>query len=363
MTAPLDHWFPKNHRVPFVEFMQQALYHPQYGYYTGQLTKLGREGDFITAPELTPLFGQCLAQACIPFFEKMSEPVLFEFGAGTGQLCIDLLRQLEQMNALPKTYRILEVSGHLKIIQQQRIREHLPHLFDRIEWLSAWPEVPFEGMVIANEVLDAMPVHRLKQEEGKIYESFIERTLTGEFVEQWQPCENPRLIEQVQKYFPKQPMAYVSEVNGLIQGWLSGCYHMLRQGAVLLIDYGFPAHEYYHSDRNMGTLICHYRHHSHPDFLTHVGKQDITAHVNFTDIAENAADLGFHVAYYTNQASFLLTLGILEKLPCAQALFQAQQATKILLHPSEMGELFKVILLTKAWENALPWSFDKRASL
>lgn len=352
----------------FVEFMQQALYHPLYGYYTGNLTKLGREGDFMTSPELTPLFGQTLARGCVGFFEEMTRPMLFEFGAGTGKLCVDLLKSLEALKALPEKYIILEVSGHLRQVQEQWITEQIPHLSERIEWISQWPKEPFDGVIIANEVLDAMPVHRLKQEGGTVYESVIVREETGELTEAWQRCDNERLIKYAEAYFPGEDIPYVSEVNGLIEGWLSGCVQMLNRGAVFLIDYGFPAREYYHLDRSSGTLMCHYQHHAHPNPLIHVGEQDITAHVNFSHVAEAADSLGFHVALYTNQAAFLLALGLLDCLTAMASereKFKANQAVKMLLHPSEMGELFKVMVLTKAWDAPLPWHVrqDKRASL
>lgn len=354
--------------MPFVEFMQQALYNPHFGYYSAGLQKFGAQGDFTTAPELTPLFGQTLANQCQQLLATMDAPVLFEFGAGSGRLCIDLLTQLERLNCLPCAYHILEVSNNLRQRQHELIREKIPHLLDRVTWHDCWPKKAFKGVIIANEVLDAMPIDRFLQTENGLLESYVTIKAQGELAEVFKPCTNSRLLSHIQTILPKEQTPYQSEVNLFIDDWIKQCYAMLAEGAMFLIDYGFPRHEYYHPDRNTGTLMCHYRHHAHSNPLVHIGEQDITAHVDFTHVAEAAHAAGFHVAGYTNQASFLLAnglLSLLEELADGNSRLNAQQAVKQLIQPNEMGELFKVIALTKNIEITLAGFQlqDKRASL
>ncbi|WP_298622245.1 SAM-dependent methyltransferase [uncultured Legionella sp.] len=358
----------KQQEIPFVEFMQMALYAPGEGYYSSGLPKLGAQGDFITAPELTPLFGKTLAHQCKQILSLLEQPVLFEFGAGTGVLCVDILNQLEQLNSLPDAYYILELSANLRHRQQQLIQERIPHLADRVIWLDRWPEKPFNGIIIANEVLDAMPVNRFMLDDSHILESYIALNEEAKLIELFKPCQNQRLVNYVKQNVPQQNSAYLSEANLFIEDWLVNIYQMLNQGAVLLIDYGFPRHEYYHPDRNQGTIMCHFQHRAHSDPLLHPGEQDITAHVDFTHVAEAGQQAGFHVAGYTNQASFLLAnglLSLLNELDDETALFRAKQVVKQLTHPSEMGELFKVIALTKNLDFDLNGFLlnDKRVSL
>ncbi|KTD34570.1 class I SAM-dependent methyltransferase [Legionella israelensis] len=354
--------------APFVDYMQQALYAPGLGYYSSGSAKLGKAGDFITAPELTPLFGYTLANQCRQIFTHLHSPCLFEFGAGTGQLCVDLLSGLEKLNSLPERYFILDVSASLRQRQQALIEEKIPTLAGRVEWLTEWPKTPFNGVAIANEVLDAMPVHRFMQTADGLLESFIHLDENDRLVERFQPCADERLTAYVKKVLPVSRCPYLSEVNLFMEGWLKECYSMLNQGALLIIDYGFPRHEYYHPDRNQGTIMCHYHHRAHSDFLAHPGEQDITAHVDFTHVAEAAFDAGFHVAGYTNQASFLLANGLLTLMSEADSdrkRLAMSQAAKQLLQPSEMGELFKVIALSKHLKTELSGFQlnDKRASL
>ena len=358
----------KRQELPFIEFMQLALYAPGEGYYSSGLTKLGKQGDFITAPELTPLFGKTLANQCKQILTSVENPILFEFGAGTGALCIDVLNQLEQLNCLPEAYYILEVSSNLRHRQQELFQQKIPHLLHRISWLDHWPETPFNGVVMANEVLDAMPVNRFMLKDNNILESYISLNKAGELTEQFKPCQNERLSNYIKNNLPQQTAEYLSEVNLFIEDWLANIYKMINRGAVFLIDYGFPRHEYYHPDRNQGTLMCHYQHHAHPDPLIHPGEQDITAHVDFTHVAEAGQQAGFHIAGYTNQASFLLANGLLSlmnSLDNENELFRAKQAIKQLTDPSEMGELFKVIALTKNLDIDLNGFLlnDKRVSL
>ena len=354
--------------MSFMEFMQLVLYAPGEGYYSSGLQKLGKQGDFITAPELTPLFGQALANQCQQILSVLESPVLFEFGAGSGTLCVDILSHLEQLHCLPESYYILEVSANLRHRQQELIQQKIPHLASKVQWLERWPETPFKGVIIANEVLDAMPVNRFMLTDSGIMESYVTLNEHHQLKELFKLSQNQRLLTYVNRHLTQIPKPYLSEVNLFIDDWLVNIYRMLQQGVVLLIDYGFPRHEYYHPDRNQGTLMCHYRHHSHPDPLLHPGEQDITAHVDFTHVAEAGHQAGFHIAGYTNQASFLLANGLLSlvhTLDNEREQFQAKQAIKQLTQPSEMGELFKVIALTRDIEIDLHGFqlHDKRVSL
>lgn len=350
LTDQLHTLLTQRHALSFAEFMHFALYTPVEGYYSSSLPKFGPTGDFITAPELTPLFGKTLANQCQQIFAHLTEPCLLEFGAGTGRLCVDILTQLEQLECMPKYYYILELSAFLRARQQELIHTHLPHLYHHIVWLDSMPEQSFNGVIIANEVLDAMPVHRFLWDNDEVLESFIRLDSQQQLKETFEKTTNKRLIDYVIKRLPKLSAPYLSEVNLFIDGWLASIFTVLKQGAVLLIDYGFPRHEYYHPDRTQGTLMCHYQQHAHSNPLIHIGQQDITAHVDFTHIAEAGHAAGFNVAGYTNQASFLLANGLFDAVHLLDNALQqldTNHALKILLQPHEMGELFKVIALTK----------------
>ncbi|HAT8586416.1 TPA: SAM-dependent methyltransferase [Legionella pneumophila] len=354
--------------IPFIDFMQQALYAPYEGYYTSGLQKLGKQGDFITAPELTSLYGKTLANQFQQILPLLDSPVLFEFGAGTGKLCIDTLTHLEQLQCLPESYCILEVSANLRHRQQELIEQKIPQLAGLIRWLDKWPNIPFNGVIIANEVLDAMPVYRFMQSETEILESYVTLDAQDQLAEIFKPTQNQRLLAYIKNRLPPLDYPYLTEANLFLDDWLLNCSHMLKKGALFIIDYGFPRHEYYHPDRNQGTLMCHYQHYSHPNPLLNPGEQDITAHVDFTHVAEAGHQAGFHIAGYTNQASFLLANGLLSlihTLDDEQELFAAKQAIKQLTQPSEMGELFKVIALTKDLEIDLNGFLinDKRVNL
>lgn len=354
--------------MPFVDFMHQALYAPNLGYYSAGLQKFGIGGDFITAPELSSLFGHALANQCQQVLSGLDDPILFEFGAGSGRLCVDVLTHLERLHCLPREYHILEVSGDLKHRQQELLQLELPHLISKVKWLSQWPTEPFVGVILLNEVLDAMPVHRFLQTEEGLLESYITLNNEGILREIFKPCTNLRLTKQVSMSLAQDLFPYQSEANLFIDDWIKRCSVMLSKGAMFIIDYGFPRHEYYHPDRHMGTLMCHYQHLAHTNPLAHIGEQDITAHVDFTAVAEAAVAAGFHVAGFGNQAAFLMgngLLNLLQDMDDTRLKITAQQAVKQLLMPNEMGELFKVLALTKQIE----WPLDgfqlqdKRASL
>jgi SAM-dependent MidA family methyltransferase len=354
--------------MPFHQYMEMALYDAQFGYYVSRPEIIGQHADFITAPELTPLFGFALANQVKDVFSHCENASILELGAGTGQLCLNILRHLERLDALPEHYFILELSPVLKLKQQELIQKHLPYLFQRVSWLDSWPKPPFLGVVLANEVLDAMPVQRFLWKDGEVLESYIVwDEAFQKLKEDFLPSQDAKLIEYVQSLNLGASL-YCSEVNPWMMGWLDGLFHALDSGVVFLIDYGFPRSEYYHPDRVEGTLMCHQQHRSHGDFLSQPGMIDITAHVDFTHVAESAHDLGFAVLGYTNQAAFLLSNGILEELSKEadeRTYHREAQNLKLLLQSQEMGELFKVIALGKHFDKPLRGFLlqDKRVSL
>ncbi len=348
--------------ISFEQYMQMALYSPGRGYYSGGLVKLGAAGDFITAPEMGDLFAFSLAAQVAEILDKLEGGALFEFGAGSGALAAGLLNELEALGELPETYLILELSGDLRARQQETIKERAGKHFPRVVWLDALP-TQFRGVVIANEVLDAMPVRVFEQHtSGSVMEMGVGISDTGSETEEpvfrWMPREpDPVLASAVQALnLQIDGQAYRSEIAFQALAWIHSLARVLEQGAVLLIDYGFRQAEYYHPDRDQGTLMCHYQHHAHPDPFFKPGLQDITAHVNFTAIALAAERAGFDLAGYATQGAFLLSTGVLDRIPLdapvKQQLELAQQIKKLTL-PHEMGELFKVLALTKNYASAL----------
>ena len=346
--------------IPYSEFMQMALYAPGLGYYSGDLRKFGAEGDFITAPEVSPLFAQCIARQVSDVLSGMSESRVLEFGAGSGVMAADMLLELEQIDALPEQYLILELSASLKQRQQKTIQNKAPHLLDRVVWLDALPEEKFNGVVVANEVLDAMPVECFRINEGAVEVLQVHcknNVLTSKYKMANETIESAvRTIEE--RIEVSLPDGYCSEFNPAISAWLESISTMLEQGMVLLIDYGYAAAEYYHEERQMGTMMCHYQHRAHADPLWYPGLQDITTFVDFTDVAYSAVDAGFDVSGYTSQAIFLMGSGI-DELHQRQVTDDVKnqvilsQQIKTLTMPSEMGERFKVMALTKNYDEPL----------
>ncbi len=340
--------------ISFADFMHAALYTPNLGYYAGGTRKFGHGGDFVTAPEISSVFAQTLARQAAQILE-VSKGNILELGAGTGKFAVDLLLELAQLNKLPNQYFILEVSDYLRQIQRETCQEKLPtELFAKLTWLETLPE-KFSGLILGNEVLDAIPVHMLH----KTAEGWRERGVgfADEFVWQDALLSAPNLAENLSDDLPQD---YVTEVCPAASALVRSLAEILETGAILLIDYGFSAREYYHPQRNQGTLMCHYQHLAHSDPLTHIGLQDITAHVNFTQIAQvtNINGSGeaheIRLAGYVNQARFLINCGILELLqqfsPHEPLYMKLVVAAQKLMSPAEMGELFKVIALTKNME-------------
>ncbi len=335
-------------RVSFADYMQWVLYEPALGYYSGGSHKLGAEGDFVTAPELGNLFGRTLARAIVPLLEQ-TEGQILEFGAGTGRLAQTILAELDAMDVPLARYSILDLSGELR----ERQASLLGH-DSRVQWLSALPE-SVSGVVVANEVLDAMPVKLVCWRNGQ----WMERCVACEgdsfcFVD----CTaSEMLLSEIKESLPTDfdvsalPDGYMTEMHPHMTGFIRSLAGMMGQGrcAAVLVDYGFPAHEYYLADRSEGTLMCHYRHMAHDDPFYLPGLQDVTSHVNFSAVAEAASVSGLDVLCYSSQANFLMASGMMDFLsdacrPDAERAKLMQEAMK-LLSPAEMGELFKVMVL------------------
>jgi len=343
--------------IPFHEFMQLALHAPGLGYYSGGSRKFGEAGDFITAPETSPLFARCLARAIQPVLASLPQAQLLEVGAGSGIMAAGILQELTTLHSTPDSYTILELSADLK----QRQGETLQQYAEVVSWLDNLPD-NFTGIVLANELFDAMPVHRVVWHQGELHECYVAWEM-DRFVWQLGPLCDARLqerFETILAHVGELPDGYVTEINLAAEDWIKTVGEQLQQGMLLLIDYGFSRHEFYHLQRRQGTLMCHYRHRAHDDPLILVGLQDITAHVDFTAIADSALEADLRIAGYTTQALFLLGSGLTELVQPsgndANAVQQLELANQIkrLTLPQEMGELFKVMALTKNQQVSMP---------
>ncbi len=339
--------------LSFARWMERALYAPGLGYYAAGAHKFGQAGDFITAPEISPLFGQCIANSLAETL-RVTQGNVLELGAGSGQLAFDMLLALEKLGALPAQYLILEVSADLRERQREKLNTLPVHLAARCEWIDTLP-TDFVGVIVANEVLDVVPVHLVNFANGWMFERGV-ALKDGEFV--WQ--DSPALPADVQamantvnrdvfQYIPPEgETGYLTEFAPQADALTASVVQSIREGVALFIDYGFRRAEFYHPSRQQGTLMCHYRHHAHTDPFLYPGLQDITAHVDFTSIAEAGVRMGGEIIGYTTQANFLLSAGITDLLTQADPndtvnyLKLTNQAQR-LLSPAEMGEFFKVI--------------------
>lgn len=338
--------------ISFARYMELVLYAPDLGYYSGGSAKLGKDGDFTTAPEITPLFGAALAQVVAPVLQQSAAQIL-EFGAGSGKFARDVLNELAAMGVQVARYAIVDLSGELRTRQQDMLRD-----FPQVAWLDRLPE-QFSGAVIGNEVLDAMPVQLVVKTEAGWAERGVSFDDAG-FAFADRPAA-PELVAQIPDA-DALPLEYVTEVHPQGCAFIHSLGAMLERGAALLVDYGFPAHEYYHPQRSQGTLMCHYRHHAHPDPFYLPGLQDVTAHVDFSAMARAAAESGLEMLCYASQAAFLLQAGIAELLmrtdPAAARSYLPQaNAVQKLVSPAEMGELFKVLVVGRGIE--LPAGFAR----
>jgi SAM-dependent MidA family methyltransferase len=336
--------------ISFARFMELALYAPGLGYYSAGSRKLGAAGDFITAPELSPLFGRTLARQLAELLAQ-DIPDIIELGAGSGALAAVLLEELATLGQLPQRYRILEVSADLRERQQAHLQSRIPQHLSRVEWLDGLPE-HINAVVIGNEVLDALPVHRVRIETGGVAEIGVITTEHG-YAWSTRPVTGVLAAAAVQQQLPDD---YETEISLAAPALIADLAQRLDHGVLLFVDYGFPAREFFHPQRNRGTLMCHYRHHAHDDPFFLPGLQDITAHVDFSAVARAGA--GLDLLGYVNQAQFLINCGItglLTEIPATDVARYAPLAAQAqqLLSPAEMGELFKVIALGRGVSSPL----------
>ena len=333
--------------IPFSRFMELVLYTPQYGYYTGGSHKIGNNGDFITAPTLTPLFARTLARQLQELLPQTAGNI-YEFGAGTGKLAADLLNNLSDgINR----YYIIEISSELAARQKDLIQTLAPQAAQKIVHLSALPET-FNGIIIGNEVLDAMPVEIIRKDEGGSFEHVGVCLDNDRFTYSARPLHDLQLSALASLYFSKISSPYTSELHPQQYAFIRTLASRLEHGCMIFIDYGFDAAQYYHPQRNQGTLIGHYRHHVIHNPFDFIGLSDLTAHVNFTDIAQAGTDAGLDLIGYLPQSHFLLNLGITELLAQtgktdSAAYIREAAAVQKLIDQHEMGELFKVIAFGK----------------
>lgn len=340
--------------IDFAEYMDLALYAPGLGYYSAGATKLGPAGDFVTAPEISPLFARCLANACASWLRADPARVILELGAGTGALAAELLGALDAQGAPPGRYLILEVSADLRERQQAALAALPAKLRSPVRWLEALPSSPLQVLVIANEVVDALPVSRFRVREASLLACGVAAAGDG-FGWSERPA-GPELTSAVAGIAAglgvPWPEGYASEACLRLPSWLAAVAQVIGEGLLLVCDYGMSRREYYHPERGAGTLMCHYRHRAHDDPFRYPGLQDITAWVDFTAVAQAGRHAGLDVAGYATQAHFLLDAGVTGELAAAmsgggRADLEAVRQAKTLLLPGEMGERFKVMALAR----------------
>lgn len=344
--------------IPFSEYMRLALYAPGLGYYRAGAEKFGAGGDFVTAPEVSPLFGQAIGRQIGEALAACDGDTVLELGAGSGRLALDVLRALAEAEQLPERYLILETSGELAARQRALLSQE-PELAGRVEWLERLPETPINGVVFANEVADALPVECFRWQNDRVIRRGVRASETGF---EWSDltADAPlaeHVTELAGRYHWSPP--YESELAPELADWVASLADSLERGMLLFIDYGLPEREYYHPERDRGTLICHYRHRAHEDPFFLPGLCDITAWVDFSDLARAGRETSLEVAGYTTQANFLLGGGIGDALESATNDMERLRLSgeiKRLVLPSEMGEAFKAIALTR--DCPAPSAFD-----
>ena len=346
--------------ISFEEFIDFVMYKPGLGYYSAGAEKIGHSGDFTTAPEISKLFGMALANQITPILDHYQSPSIIEIGAGTGKLAFDIMTQLNDYQVNFDRYYILELSADLKQ-RQQSMLSHLPtKTLNKIVWLNSIPMDSIDGVIIANEVIDALPFTRFKSQNGQVYE-------LGISVEDNQLIEQPRLADEmlsntVDSIAKEIGMTfqdgYTSEIRINFGSWFRTIESMLSSGSIFFVDYGYARQEYYDEERTNGSMICHYRNVAHEDPLSNLGIQDISASVDFSQLADVALQHDIEVGFFTSQADFLINaeiLGVIESVIDEGLKMRLTQEVKQLLLPNQMGEVFKCMLLNK---NINPDNFD-----
>lgn len=347
-------------RIRFDQFMEIAMFAPGHGYYDSINRIFGDGGDFVTAPEISPFFGQCIARQVHQLMENMGQTNILEFGAGSGILAQTILTELEKTNQLPDTYYIYDISPTLRGRQFGRLKRSVPHLLDRVEWLNDIPK-QFDGMIIANEVLDAMPVHRVVFYENGNHEETYITLKDGKLVQEDGPLSSIEVkneMDKIMRLCPDIKDGYRSEINLNVKAWIERVSKMLGQGLVLLIDYGCTRTEYYQPINHQGKLICYFQHRPHDDPLLYPGIQDVTTHVDFSLVADAFQQQGLKVSGYTNQGFFLAGCGLeklYSELDSSDEIKYLEESRSLerLIMPNIMGEFFKAIAITKGIDEEL----------
>jgi len=352
----------RDNKLDFASFMDMALYTPDLGYYASNKAIFGEQGDFVTAPELSPVFSRCVARQVQDVLEKLEGGGdVLEFGAGAGTMACDVLMELDLLNSLPNHYYISELSENLRQRQKSRISTYAPHLLNLVTWIDEVPK-NFRGIMLGNEILDAIPTRRVRLNHDGNHEELFVSYEKQSFNWKADKPDSEELRDEMNRIYKKVgnklPDHYETEVNLASFHWLENIATALQEGVIILIDYGFSEEEFYRPERHEGSLMCHYKHCAHSNPLTHVGMQDITSHVNFTAIAEVAFAQELTIAGYTNQTYFLLACGLEHLLgdidinDTKQFIIETQPV-KVLILPDEMGELFKVLGLSKNFDHDL----------
>jgi SAM-dependent MidA family methyltransferase len=348
--------------IDFARYMELALYAPGLGYYAAGSEKFGARGDFVTAPELGSLFGACIAHALGPVMHTLTNAQVLELGAGSGALACTLLPALAALGALPERYAILEISADLRARQQAAIRRHCPLYADRVVWLNAPPSAPWQGVLVANEVPDALPVRRFVLRAEGTYAIAVDATPDGGLITLERPADDvlaARIHAIEADLGAPLPRPYVSELCAGLPDWLASVTRTMTRGAALFFDYGYPRREFYLPQRRGGTLVCHYRHRAHADALVWPGLQDITAFVDFTALAEAGVAAGLELAAYCSQAQFLLNNGLMERLAALDVADAGTRQARIneakrLTLPGEMGERYQLMAFSRGVEDPFP---------
>lgn len=340
--------------IPFSRYMELALYAPGLGYYSAGARKFGAAGDFVTSPELGPVFAECVAACAADVFGQLGGRADFlELGGGSGAFAEAALRRLDELDAVPARYLILEPSADLRERQLERLRDALPaRLFDRVHWLDGPLEKSWRGFLFANEVIDALPTPRFAIRDGEVFEEYVALDADGELTRVDQPAD--ALLHAAVRHVERDigmPFAegYRSELLPQLPYWIQAVGGLLHDGVMLFVDYGYPRREYYLPERDDGTLVCHRQHHAHGDPFDLPGLTDITAFVDFTALAEAGVGAGFDLAGYSAQASFLINSGLPERLAAIEAIedpvarLARTNEVKRLTLPGEMGERFQAM--------------------
>ncbi|MEY8701872.1 class I SAM-dependent methyltransferase [Francisella philomiragia] len=360
-----------NKPLIFRDFMQMALYYPEFGYYSGSKEKISSNGDFITATSQTSLFARTFArQFALVISELGRDSSVIEFGAGSGKFAVDCMHELNSLSSLPDKYIIVELSNDLKSRQQENVRKNIPELYDRFEWVTELPKYKLKAVVFANEVLDAMPVDIFRAENNQLIQQGVD-WIDNKF-KLVDMAKNDKLFEYEANRVLLDNIrfedGYTSEINTWIRPWIKSLYDILESGMIFLCDYGYHRSLYYSKERNMGTLACYHQHKVNFDPFVNIGKQDITAHVDFTTVAEAATEAGFQLDGYMTQANFLKKAGIADvfddvskNLKSKDQLKYANDIKELLLN-DKLAEVFKVIGFSVDFDYILD-SFDNEDNL